>query len=214
MCGIVAVAGHSQAASILLEGLKRLEYRGYDSAGVALMSSDGSSRRVRAAGKVSALLEAMPAEIDGATGVAHTRWATHGIPSKANAHPHRAGRVSLVHNGIIENYKSLRLELQENGKSFSSLTDTEVVAHLFALNCEKMSDPIAAWLETLSRLDGAFALAAMVDGYPDMIFGARRGAPLIAAQGNGSGFLASDVMAITGEAEAVVYLEEGDAAVE
>ena len=213
MCGIVAVAGHSQAASILLEGLKRLEYRGYDSAGVALMSSDGSSRRARAAGKVSSLLEVMPADIDGATGVAHTRWATHGIPSKANAHPHRAGRVSLVHNGIIENYKSLRLELQENGKSFSSQTDTEVVAHLFDLNCEKMSDPIAAWLETLSRLDGAFALAAMVDGYPDMIFGARRGAPLIAAQGNGSGFLASDVMAITGEAEAIVYLEEGDAAV-
>jgi len=213
MCGIVGVAGSGRAGEILIEGLKRLEYRGYDSAGIAILGDDGTASRARAPGKVSALLEEMGPMLVGGTGIAHTRWATHGAPTQANAHPHRAGRASLVHNGIIENCKELRAELEAKGRVFASETDTEAVAHLLDAALETGADPEQAWLSVLSRLEGAFALAAIVDGHPDLVLGARRGAPLIAAQGEGVGFLASDVMAITGEARSVIYLEEGDAAI-
>lgn len=213
MCGIVGVAGSGRAGEILIEGLKRLEYRGYDSAGIAILGEDGKVSRARAPGKVSVLLEEMGPMLVGATGIAHTRWATHGAPTQANAHPHRAGRVSLVHNGIIENFKELRAELEAKGRVFASETDTEAVAHLLDAALETGAEPEQAWLSVLSRLEGAFALAAIVDGHPDLVLGARRGAPLIAAQGDDVGFLASDVMAITGEARSVIYLEEGDAAI-
>lgn len=213
MCGIVGVAGSVRAREILVEGLKRLEYRGYDSAGIALQDDIGVVSRARAPGKVAALEVEMSDGMAGATGIAHTRWATHGAPTQSNAHPHRAGRVSLVHNGIIENFKSLRAELQAQGRSFSSETDSETVAHLLDAALERGGAPEEAWLNVLSRLEGAFALAAMIDGNPGLVLGARRGAPLIAAQGPGVGFLASDIMAITGEARSVIYLEEGDAAI-
>ncbi|MDM7984930.1 MAG: glutamine--fructose-6-phosphate transaminase (isomerizing) [Maricaulis sp.] len=213
MCGIVGVAGSGRAGEILIEGLKRLEYRGYDSAGIAILGQDGKVNCARAPGKVSSLLEEMGSMLEGATGIAHTRWATHGAPTQANAHPHRAGRVSLVHNGIIENFKELRAELEAKGRVFASETDTEAVAHLLDAALETGVEPEQAWLSVLSRLEGAFALAAVIDGHPDLVLGARRGAPLIAAQGDDVGFLASDVMAITGEARSVIYLEEGDAAI-
>ncbi|MFS2316960.1 glutamine--fructose-6-phosphate transaminase (isomerizing) [Maricaulis sp. D1M11] len=212
MCGIVGVTGRDAAETILVEGLKRLEYRGYDSAGIALLT-EGRVARVRAAGKVAALEAAMPTGVTGRLGIAHTRWATHGSPTEANAHPHQAGRVSLVHNGIIENYKDLRAELAAKGRVFTSETDTETVAHLLDDALEGGADPVAAFLSVLGRLEGAFALAAMIKGEADLVLGARRGAPLIAAMGEGGGYLASDIMAITGEAQSVIYLEEGDAAI-
>ena len=213
MCGIVGIAGNERASEILIEGLRRLEYRGYDSAGLAIHGPDGQAMRVRAPGKVAALVSAMGSDISGSSGVAHTRWATHGKPTEANAHPHRAGRVTLVHNGIIENYKELREELAATGRVFTSETDTETVAQLFDAALESGINAQAAWLSILPRLHGAFALAAIVDGQPDLVFGARRGAPLIAAIGEATGFLASDIMAIAGEASKVIYLEEGDAAI-
>ncbi len=210
MCGIVAATGPLDVQALLLEGLKRLEYRGYDSAGIAVQETEGTVHRWRAPGRVAALEALLDRSVKSQSGIAHTRWATHGVPNEANAHPHQAGRVSLVHNGIIENFKSLRAELTAQGHVFLSHTDTEVVAALFNHLIGKGRPVREAWLATLSRLEGAFALAAIVEGEPDMIFGARRGAPLVAATGKNSGFLASDIMAITGEAEKVVYLEEGD----
>lgn len=213
MCGIVGVVGREGAQSVLLEGLRRLEYRGYDSAGLAVLGQDAHVRRVRAAGKVAALEQAIVSELEGATGIAHTRWATHGAPTEANAHPHRAGRVCLVHNGIIENYKPLRQEMLASGRVLSSDTDTEVVAHLLDAAMEDGLAPDAALFAVLARLEGAFAFAAIIDGEPDLLLGARRGAPLIAAQGGGAGFLASDILAINGVADTVIYLGEGDAAI-
>lgn len=213
MCGIVGVAGRLNAESVLIEGLRRLEYRGYDSAGIAVQTADGPLRRARAAGKVSALEAAMTPDLTGATGIAHTRWATHGAPTEGNAHPHHAGRVCLVHNGIIENFKPLREALQAEGRTFSSETDSEVVAHLLDRELERFQAPKDAFLAVLGQLEGAFALAAIIEGEPDLVLGARRGAPLVAALGDSVGYLASDIMAIAGEARSVIYLEEGDAAV-
>ncbi|WP_417481988.1 glutamine--fructose-6-phosphate transaminase (isomerizing) [Maricaulis sp.] len=211
MCGIVGIAGSQRAQSILIEGLRRLEYRGYDSAGIAIQSGDQGIRRNRAAGKVSALEAILPADLIGATGIAHTRWATHGAPTEANAHPHRAGRVCLVHNGIIENFKPLREALLAQGCTFASETDTEVVAHMLDRALAGGESPRQALASVLARLEGAFALAAIIEGEPDLLLGARRGAPLVAAVGETCGFLASDILAIAGEARSVVYLEEGDA---
>ena len=211
MCGIVAVAGRDQAEALLLEGLRRLEYRGYDSAGLAVMAEDGTLRRARAPGKVARLAEAMTPDIAGRCGVAHTRWATHGASTEANAHPHQAGRVQLVHNGIIENFKALRAEVQAAGRSFSSDTDSEAVAHLLDMALQDGAAPKDALLSVLDRLEGAFALAAVIEGEDQLLLGARRGAPLIAATGDGAAFLASDVMAIAGEAREMIYLEDGDA---
>lgn len=213
MCGIVGVTGRAEAQIILVEGLRRLEYRGYDSAGIAIQCADGRVRRARAAGKVAALSAVIGDDLSGLTGVAHTRWATHGAPTEANAHPHQAGRVCLVHNGIIENYKPLRDELIAQGHHFASETDTEVVAHLLDREIGRCGDVTAAWLAVLARLEGAFALVAVVAGEDGVLLGARRGAPLVAAAGEGAGYLVSDIMAISGEAHSMIYLEEGDAAI-
>ncbi|WP_417484668.1 glutamine--fructose-6-phosphate transaminase (isomerizing) [Maricaulis salignorans] len=213
MCGIVGVTGNLKARDILMEGLHRLEYRGYDSAGVAMMDSSGTVRRARAAGKVANLGAELTDEIIGQTGIAHTRWATHGAATRENAHPHTAGRVTLVHNGIIENYKSLRVDLAAQGRDFSSETDTEVLAHLLDSAIASTGDPRTALLATLGKLEGAFAFAAIIEGEPDLLLGACRGAPLVAATGPSSGFLASDIMAITGAAQTVIYLHEGDAVI-
>lgn len=167
MCGIVGVVNHADASRCILEGLRRLEYRGYDSAGMAIMGEDGMVSVARAEGKLANLADKLDAApLSGVIGVGHTRWATHGAPTEHNAHPHRAGRVSLVHNGIIENYKTLRRELSAKGCRFASETDTEVVAQLLAERLDAGLDPRAAWLETVNRLDGAFALAAIVEGEP------------------------------------------------
>ena len=213
MCGIVGVTGNPDARDILMEGLHRLEYRGYDSAGVAMMDAAGTVRRARAAGKVSNLAGELTGEIVGCTGIAHTRWATHGAATRDNAHPHRAGRVTLVHNGIIENYKTLRADLAARGRVFASETDTEVLAHLLDAALADGADPQTALLSTVAKLEGAFAFAAIIDGEPDLLLGACRGAPLIAAIGPSSGFLASDIMAITGAAHSVIYLDVGDAVI-
>jgi glutamine---fructose-6-phosphate transaminase (isomerizing) len=213
MCGIVGVAGSGRAQDVILEGLRRLEYRGYDSAGVAVMGADGAVTRVRAAGKVAELESRLDGELEGGTGIGHTRWATHGEANDANAHPHQAGRVHLVHNGIIENFKTLRAEIAAAGRSFTSDTDTEAVAHLLDMAIEDGLAPREAMLHVLGRLEGAFALAAVFDGEEKLVVGARRGAPLIAALGEEEGFLASDLMALAGRARQVAYLEEGDMAV-
>lgn len=213
MCGIVGVAGRPRAQDVLIEGLRRLEYRGYDSAGIAVLGPDAKVSRARAPGRVSALIDVMTDEIDGSTGVAHTRWATHGAPTEANAHPHQAGRVCLVHNGIIENFHELRDRLKSEGRVFSSETDTEVIAHLLDKEVDAGASPRAALQRVLDQLEGAFAFAAIIEGENDLVLGARRGAPLIAAAGPKGGFLASDVMAIAGEVHSVIYLDEGDFAI-
>ena len=213
MCGIVGVTGSLQATPILIEGLKRLEYRGYDSAGIAVRNAAGDVNRVRAPGKLANLEARLDGSETGTTGIAHTRWATHGVPNETNAHPHRAGQVTLAHNGIIENFKSLREKLVSVGRSFSSETDTEVVAHLLDDALGRTDDVKAAFLDVLDQLEGAFAFVAILDDHPELLLGARRGAPLIAATGDGAVFLASDIMAITGHAQQVMYLEDGDAVI-
>jgi glutamine---fructose-6-phosphate transaminase (isomerizing) len=210
MCGIVGVAGWDKAEQLLLEGLKRLEYRGYDSAGIAVRLADGGTARARAPGKVAALEAEMTPQLTGRTGIAHTRWATHGAPTEGNAHPHQAGKVCLVHNGIIENFQTLRAEILAEGRTLTSETDTEIVAHLLDRALASGLAPKAALLSVLDRLEGAFALVAIVEGEDDLLLGARRGAPLVAASANGTGFLASDIMAIAGAAQTVMYLDEGD----
>ena len=196
-----------------MEGLHRLEYRGYDSAGIAMMDAAGSVRRARAPGKVSNLVAELTGEVAGSTGIAHTRWATHGAATRENAHPHTAGQVTLVHNGIIENYISLRAELAATDRIFASETDTEVLAHLLDAALAQTADPRAALLATLGKLEGAFAFVAIVEGETNLLLGACRGAPLVAATGPSCGFLASDIMAITGSASSVIYLHEGDAVI-
>ncbi|MEO1039952.1 MAG: glutamine--fructose-6-phosphate transaminase (isomerizing) [Pseudomonadota bacterium] len=213
MCGIVGVTGHERAERVLIEGLRRLEYRGYDSSGVAVMAEGGAVRRARAPGKLAGLEAVLTPDIVGISGVAHTRWATHGATTEANAHPHKAGRVYLVHNGIIENFKALRARIRKAGRTLSSETDSETVAHLLDMALEGGASPQDALLSVLDQLEGAFALAALIEGEPGLLLGARRGPPLVAARGRGAGFLASDVLALTGEAEEVIYLDDGDAVI-
>ncbi len=213
MCGIVGVTGQQNASSILIEGLRRLEYRGYDSAGIAVRGDDGALHRVRAPGKLSALEAKLTGSETGGTGIGHTRWATHGAPNETNAHPHRAGQVTLAHNGIIENFKPLREEMVAAGRTFVSETDTEVVAHLLDEALKTTGDVKQALASVLSRLEGAFALVAILDDHPGVLLGARRGAPLIAAKGDEGAYLASDIMALSGHAHAVIYLEDGDAVI-
>ena len=213
MCGIVAATANRDVVSILIAGLKALEYRGYDSAGIAVLEN-GQIARVRAAGKVremEALYRAQP--IAGHSGIAHTRWATHGVPSTANAHPHVSnGRVAVVHNGIIENHVELREELQAQGYHFTSETDTEVVAHLVDHALSQGVDLLHAVMLVTARLHGAFAIAVMNRDQPGHIVGARRGSPLVAGIGEGEFFLGSDVQALIRQTNRFVYLEEGDIA--
>ena len=210
MCGIVGIVGNEAVAPLLVDALKRLEYRGYDSAGVATQEKDGLDRR-RAKGKLVNLeqqLEASP--LQGTTGIGHTRWATHGIPNELNAHPHFSDNVALVHNGIIENFRELRDELEATGYTFSSETDTEVVAHLVARNLKDGLSPREAALKALKRLEGAFALAIMFKSEPDLIIGARNGPPLAIGHGEGSMYIGSDAIALAPFTNKVTYLEDGD----
>ncbi|WP_417520173.1 glutamine--fructose-6-phosphate transaminase (isomerizing) [Minwuia sp.] len=210
MCGIVGVIGREDATPRLVEGLKRLEYRGYDSAGVATLTGDEIGRR-RAEGKLKnleAVLKDSP--LDGDTGIGHTRWATHGVPNEANAHPHATDRVALVHNGIIENYRELANELKEAGRTFASETDTEIVAHLITVNLEKGLSPQEAVATSLKRLEGAFALAIIFTGEHELMIGARRGSPLAVGVGDGEMYLGSDAMALAHMTNRIAYLDEGD----
>jgi len=212
MCGIVAAAARRDIRDILITGLHTLEYRGYDSAGIALQQ-DGFLARHRAAGKVKdleALLESSP--INGHCGISHTRWATHGAPNTENAHPHASGdQLALVHNGIIENHEQLRQELQQSGCQFSSDTDTEVMVHLIAQLMGSGLDLFSAVRKAVGRLRGAFAIAVVSAAEPGVIVGARRGSPLVLGVGDGENFLASDIYPLLGETDRFVFLEEGDA---
>ncbi len=185
MCGIVGIVGREAVAQRLFDGLKRLEYRGYDSAGICTVQN-GEFERRRAEGKLDNLARELSAsELHGDVGIAHTRWATHGAPTVDNAHPHIAGPVALVHNGIIENFKPLRDELIADGRKFLSETDSEVVAHLVAREVEGGKSPTEAVATVLPRLHGAFAIAFLFKDYPDQIIGARMGAPLTVGYGEG-----------------------------
>ncbi len=212
MCGIVGAVAERNVEGILLEGLKRLEYRGYDSAGMAVLAPDGQLQRRRAVGKVVALAERLAVEpLPGHCGIAHTRWATHGRPSEVNAHPHQSGeRLAVVHNGIIENHETLRRELKAAGYDFTSETDTEVVAHLLERESREAGDLLAAVRRVLSRLDGAYALGVVSADEPGVIVGARKGSPLVVGVGIGEAFLGSDPLALLQVTDRFIYLEEGD----
>jgi len=210
MCGIIGIIGTAPVAPLLLDGLKRLEYRGYDSAGVATLVN-GKIERRRAEGKLgnlNALLEREP--VGGTIGIGHTRWATHGKPTEANAHPHANDRVALVHNGIIENFQELREELSELGHVFETETDTEVVVHLLTHYLDQQLSPRDAVAEVLVRLEGAFALAIVFAGRHDLMIGARCGSPLAVGYGDGAMYLGSDALALAPLTNRICYLEEGD----
>ncbi len=210
MCGIVGIISNRQVTPLLIDGLKRLEYRGYDSAGVATLV-DGKIERRRAKGKI-VNLEKKIAEnpLTGTIGIGHTRWATHGVPNETNAHPHATKYVAVVHNGIIENYRELRDELKELGHVFESETDTEVVVHLISQKIEEGLDPQTAVAQSLKRLNGAFALAIIFAGREDILIGARKGAPLAVGFGDGEMFLGSDALALASLTQKIMYLEDGD----
>lgn len=212
MCGIVAAAARREVSEILLEGLRRLEYRGYDSAGMALIDNENNLLLHKRLGKVEELEKAQVMNPHyGCVGIAHTRWATHGEPSAANAHPHISGqRLALVHNGIIENHASLREELKEQGYEFVSATDSEVVVHILHSYLEAGDTLMEAMKQSVSRLEGAYALAAIDNESPDQIIATRKGSPLVVGVGIGENFLASDQMALRQVTDRFIYLEEGD----
>jgi len=213
MCGIVGIVGASPVAEQIVESLRRLEYRGYDSAGVATLE-DGRLTRVRAEGKLknlAAKLQTQP--LKGTVGIGHTRWATHGRPTENNAHPHATDKVAVVHNGIIENFRELREELTARGHVFRTETDTEVVAHLVTDEMQKGHGPRDAVAAALPRLRGAFALAFIFDGAPDLLIGARQGAPLAVGWGEGEMYLGSDALALAPFTSTITYLDDGDWAV-
>ncbi|WP_299670844.1 glutamine--fructose-6-phosphate transaminase (isomerizing) [uncultured Roseobacter sp.] len=213
MCGIVGVLGSHEAAPILVEALKRLEYRGYDSAGIATVE-DGILDRRRAVGKLVNLSDLLVHEpLTGKSGIGHTRWATHGAPTVKNAHPHQAGRVAVVHNGIIENFRELRAELAEHGVTFVTQTDTETVALLTEHYMTQGMGPVEAAKKALGRLHGAFALAFLFSGEDDLIVAARKGSPLAIGHGDGEMFVGSDAIALAPLTDRISYLEEGDSAV-
>jgi len=214
MCGIVGIISASPVAPRLIEGLRRLEYRGYDSAGLATLE-DGTIQRRRAKGKIVGLEARLRDEpLSGTTGIGHTRWATHGMPNEANAHPHANENVAVVHNGIIENFQSLRADLLAKGHVFTSDTDTEVVVHLISQEiAEGTNDPIEATRRALSRLEGAFALGILLLDRPDVLVAARQGSPLAIGHGDGEMFLGSDALALAPMTHRITYLEDGDWAV-
>ena len=210
MCGIIGIIGKSDVASILIDGLKRLEYRGYDSAGIATLVNGRIERR-RAEGKITnleALVDENP--IGGTMGIGHTRWATHGLPNETNAHPHANDHCVLVHNGIIENFQELRQELTKKGHQFETETDTEAVAHLVSDFLFKGMSPQEAVAVSLQRLEGAFALAILFSGTDGLMIGARRGSPLAIGYGDGEMFIGSDALALAPLTQNICYLEEGD----
>ncbi|TMV07977.1 glutamine--fructose-6-phosphate transaminase (isomerizing) [Ruegeria sediminis] len=213
MCGIVGVLGEHEVAPILVEALKRLEYRGYDSAGIATVN-DGVLDRRRAVGKLANLSDLLVHDpLPGKSGIGHTRWATHGAPTVENAHPHRAGAVAVVHNGIVENYRELRAELSDNGIRFQTETDTETVALMTEYHMRSGLGPVEAAFKTIDQLEGAFALAFLFDGEEDLIIAARKGSPLAIGHGDGEMFVGSDAIALAPLTDRITYLEEGDRAV-
>ncbi|WP_420409390.1 glutamine--fructose-6-phosphate transaminase (isomerizing) [Hoeflea sp.] len=213
MCGIVGMVGQKQVAALLIDALKRLEYRGYDSAGIATIS-EGQLGRRRAEGKLVNLETRLQTEpLAGTVGIGHTRWATHGAPTERNAHPHFCNGVAVVHNGIIENFATIRTELLAKGAEFQSQTDTEVVAQLLAAYRAEGLAPREAMQAMLSRIEGAYALAVLFEDQPEMIMGARSGPPLAVGHGNGEMFLGSDAIALAPFTDQITYLDDGDWAV-
>src|SRR5437764_10341066 len=213
MCGIVGILGREPVAGLLVDALKRLEYRGYDSAGVATLERGQLARR-RAEGKLRNLEARLAREpLAGTIGIGHTRWATHGRPTEHNAHPHATERLAVVHNGIIENFRELRDELEKKGANFSSDTDTEVVAHLVTQELRKGCTPAQAVAAALPQLRGAFALVFLFDGENDLLIGARKGSPLAIGYGDGEMFLGSDAIALAPFTDMISYLEDGDSVV-
>ena len=212
MCGIVGIVSYKDVVQDLVKGLLKLEYRGYDSAGIATID-DGKIRLLRRKGKVAELREALAENpIHGNIGIAHTRWATHGEPSEINAHPHISDEVAVVHNGIIENYASLRLEAEKAGFVFKSQTDTEVITALITLNLKKGLSPLHAAFDTLKRLEGAFAVEVLFQKNPKFIIVARKGAPLAVGYGRGEMFVGSDAVALSAFTDTITYLEDCDVA--
>ncbi|WP_181699613.1 glutamine--fructose-6-phosphate transaminase (isomerizing) [Chthonobacter albigriseus] len=213
MCGIVGIVGREPVAGRLVDALKRLEYRGYDSAGVATLEGGRITRR-RAEGKLGNLAAKLATSpLGGTIGIGHTRWATHGAPTERNAHPHATETVAVVHNGIIENFRDLREGLQAKGRRFQSDTDTEVVAHMVSALVEAGATPVDAVAAVLPQLTGAFSLAFLFDGHPDLMIGARRGSPLAVGYGKGEMFFGSDAIALAPFTSTLTYLEDGDWAV-
>ena len=211
MCGIVGVVAQRDVGDLLLEGLRRLEYRGYDSAGVALIGADGKIRRIRRLGKVMELDDACRAEPPlGHTGIAHTRWATHGEPSERNAHPHVSQGVAVVHNGIIENHEVLRAQLKANGYTFESGTDTEVLAHQLHFELSRCGDLREAMTRLVDTISGAYAIAVIDENHPDTMMAARSGSPLVVGLGIGENYVASDPQALQPVTDRVIFLEEGE----
>jgi glucosamine--fructose-6-phosphate aminotransferase (isomerizing) len=211
MCGIIGISGGTPVTDRLLDSLKRLEYRGYDSAGVAALGEGGHLDRRRASGKIrnlEAVLRERP--LPATVGIGHTRWATHGAPNERNAHPHITDRVAVVHNGIIENFAELKRDLLAAGHVFASDTDTEVIAHLIQSRLDAGDAPVAALKATLDRLHGAYALAVLIQGEGDLVLGARRGSPLVVGWGDDEMFIGSDALAVGPFTNKVTYLEEGD----
>ena len=213
MCGIIGILGREPVAEDIVDALKRLEYRGYDSAGVATLESGRLTRR-RAEGKLKNLEQRLSREpLAGVSGIGHTRWATHGRPNEVNAHPHATDKVAVVHNGIIENFRELREELQAKGHKFSTETDSEVVAHLVTDEMHQGRSPAEAVQAALPRLRGAFALAFLFEGEDDLMVGARKGSPLAVGYGDGQMYLGSDAIALAPFTDTISYLEDGDWAV-
>ncbi|MFW7522693.1 glutamine--fructose-6-phosphate transaminase (isomerizing) [Vibrio ostreicida] len=213
MCGIVGAVAQRDVAEILVEGLRRLEYRGYDSAGVAIVDGESNLTRIRRLGKVQELAEAVEAaEFNGGTGIAHTRWATHGEPSEANAHPHLSGDIAIVHNGIIENHEALRTLLQSRGYVFESQTDTEVIAHMVEWQLRTSESLLEAVQKTAKLLEGAYGTVAVDRRDPSRVVVARSGSPIVIGFGVGENFLASDQLALLSVTRRFMYLEEGDVA--
>ncbi|MGE5159083.1 MAG: isomerizing glutamine--fructose-6-phosphate transaminase, partial [Gemmatimonas sp.] len=210
MCGIVGILGRAPVAEQLVDSLKRLEYRGYDSAGVATLEGDHLERR-RAEGKLKNLEQRLRAEpLSGHTGIGHTRWATHGKPTESNAHPHATENVAVVHNGIIENFRELREALEKRGAVFNTETDTEVVVHLVDEQLRRGLGPVEAVRKTLSEIRGAFALGFIFKGKDDLMIGARNGPPLAIGYGDGEMYLGSDAIALGSFTNTISYLEDGD----
>src|SRR3954470_6432166 len=213
MCGIIGIVGREAVTPRLMDGLRRLEYRGYDSAGICTIV-DGKLERRRAEGKLDNLArELAERPLSGTVGIAHTRWATHGAPTLGNAHPHIVDGVALVHSGIIENFRPLREEMIAEGRTFESETDSEVVAHLVDHQLKQGKAPQDAVAAVLPRLHGAFAITILFRDYPDLLIGARMGAPLTVGYGEGETYLGSDALALAGLTQRIAYLEEGDWAV-
>ena len=213
MCGIVGAIGQRDVARVLIQALKRLEYRGYDSAGVAVLNADNHIQRIRTVGKVHELEAAMNQEnLLGHVGIAHTRWATHGKPSETNAHPHMSGEIALVHNGIVENHQKFRKDLIAAGYAFQSETDTEVVAHLLHQYLSTGEGFLDAVKNVMREIEGAFAIVFMYTKEPDRLIAVRRGPPLVIGVGMGEHFIASDYVSLLPFTDQFIFLEDGDIA--